>query len=250
MKLDISICSTNLLTQKQKQELADLTAVCSRHDDTDLSFPIEEDDLSCVLGYLPDSRLVSCLALIPYEETLAECCAFTHPDFRRQGCFSELLSEALSLYPDVDLLFAVSENCPDTLNTLKALDAEKNSEEHLMECSLSSFRSCSEGRSTEPFSIKPRSKTEYTFYHSDIPCGGICIEAVEKTVVCLHHVEIFPEFRNRGFGTALLQLFLPILIQKGFEKAILQVTGDNAPALALYKKTGFSVTKTLSYYLY
>lgn len=250
MKLDISICSTNLLTQKQKQELNDLTTVCSQHDGTDLSFPTEEDDLTVMLGYLPDSRLVSCLALIPYEETLAECSAFTHPDFRRQGFFSELLGEVTALYPDVDLLFAVSEGCSATVNTLKALDAEKDSEEHLMECSLSSYHNYAASKNSGQFSVSPRSKTEYIFYHADIPCGSICIEAVWETVVCLHHVKILPEFRNRGFGTALLLLFLPILSQKGFEKAILQVAGDNAPALALYKKTGFSITKTLSYYLY
>ena len=30
----------------------------------------------------------------------------------------------------------------------------------------------------------------------------------------------------------------------------LQVSGENEPALALYKKTGFRITETLSFYLY
>ena len=32
MNLDIHICPTNLLTQKQLQEIADLTTFCHRHD--------------------------------------------------------------------------------------------------------------------------------------------------------------------------------------------------------------------------
>ena len=247
MNLDISISSTNLLTQKQQQEIADLTAFCRQHDGNDLSWPADEEDLTHVFGYLPDGRLAACLTLIPYEETLAECCAFTHPEFRRNGFFSRLLEEALSQYPDADLLFAVSEDCVDALKTLEALGAEKDSEEHMMECDLGSVPGNS---SSHPFSITRTNETEYALHHSGTLCGTASAEPVSKTTVCLHHVEILPEFRNQGCGTAFLQLLLPELAGKGFQKAILQVAGDNAPAITLYKKTGFSVTKTLSYYFY
>ena len=96
MNLDIHICPTNLLTQKQLQEIADLTTFCHRHDGIELSYPVEEEHLTHFLGYLADGRLAACLTLISYEETLAECCAFTHPEFRRQGFFSRLLDEAVS----------------------------------------------------------------------------------------------------------------------------------------------------------
>ena len=85
-----------LLTQKQLQEIADLTTFCHRHDGIELSYPVEEEHLTHFLGYLADGRLAACLTLISYEETLAECCAFTHPEFRRQGFFSRLLDEAVS----------------------------------------------------------------------------------------------------------------------------------------------------------
>ena len=271
MNLDISISSTNLLTQKQQQEIADLTAFCRRHDGTDLSWPADEEDLTHFLGYLPDGRLAACLTLIPYEETLAECCAFTHPDFRKNGFFSRLLEEALAQYPDADLLFAVSEDCRDALKTLEALGAEKDSEEHMMECNLGSWPITHPSGSADstgaaqqtgspaetetaanfhPFSITRTSETEYTLHRSGILCGTASAEPVSETAVCLHHVEILPEFRNKGCGTAFLQLLLPELAGNGFQKAILQVAGDNAPAIALYKKTGFSITKTLSYYFY
>ena len=106
------INSTNLLTQKQQQEIAELTTFCRHHDGIDLSYPSEEEDLAHFLAYLPDGHLAACLALIPYEDDLMECSAFTHPDDRQQGCFTRLLEEALSRHPDTDLLFAVSENCP------------------------------------------------------------------------------------------------------------------------------------------
>ena len=274
MNLDIHISSTNLLTQKQQQEIADLTAFCRHYDGTDLSYPLEEEDLSHFLGYLPDGRLAACLTLIPYEEDLAECCAFTHPDFRRQGFFSLLMKEAISQYPDVDMLFAVSETCTDALKTLEALEAEKDSEEHMMECDLSSWHrtlqpapadntdSFAQTGAAAEISVSPvsshshlfalaqLSETEYALYHSSTLCGTASAEPVSETAVCLHHVEILPELRNQGCGTAFLHLLLPKLAGNGIQKVILQVAGDNAPAIALYKKTGFSVTKTLSYFFY
>lgn len=255
MNLDIHICPTNLLTQKQLQEIADLTTFCRRHDCIDLSYPVEEEHLTHFLGYLADGRLAACLTLIPYEETLAECCAFTHPDFRRQGFFSRLLEEALSQYPDLDLLFAVSKNCTDALKALEAMGAEKDSEEHMMECDLGSWcmaqqAGISGSKGGHPFSLTRTSEAEYALLRSDTLCGTASAEPVSETTVCLHHVEILSEFRNQGCGTAFLRLLLPSLSENGFRKVILQVAGDNAPAMALYKKTGFSVTKTLSYYFY
>lgn len=77
------ICSP----QKQQQEIAELTTFCRHHDGIDLSYPLEEEDLAHFLAYLPDGHLAACLALIPYEDDLMECSAFTHPDDRAAGLF-------------------------------------------------------------------------------------------------------------------------------------------------------------------
>ena len=50
------INSTNLLTQKQQQEIAELTTFCRHHDGIDLSYPSEEEDLTHFLAYLPDRQ--------------------------------------------------------------------------------------------------------------------------------------------------------------------------------------------------
>lgn len=250
MNPNFHICQTNLLNQKQRQEIANLTAICCAHDQINLSYPFEEEDLTHLLAYLSTGQLVACLTLIPYEEDLAECCAFTHPDFRRQGYFSQLLEKSISQFPDTDLLFAVSESCLDTQKTLEALGAEKDSEEYMMERTLHEFDKNNLHFLSADFTLCQTNASEFALYKKEILCGTVCAQPVSETSVCLHHVEILPTFRGQGCGTAFLHLLFLHLASHGIKHILLHVAGDNTPAIALYKKTGFSITKTLSYYLY
>ena len=85
---------------------------------------------------------------------------------------------------------------------------------------------------------------------SPVLLGTCRTSCVSDSCVCLHHVEILPRFRGRGYGTSLLTRLLSSLRQAGICRVILQVSGDNKAALALYEKQGFRITETLSYYLY
>lgn len=80
---------------------------------------------------------------------------------------------------------------------------------------------------------------------------GSCLTTrISESSVCLHQVEIREDLRGNGFGTILICTLLEQLADFGIKRVILQVSGENAPALSLYKKTGFAITQSLSYYLY
>lgn len=80
---------------------------------------------------------------------------------------------------------------------------------------------------------------------------GSCLTTrTSENGVCLHHVEIREDLRGKGFGTILICTLLEQLAHFDVKHVILQVSGDNTPALSLYKKTGFAITQSLSYYLY
>ena len=67
---------------------------------------------------------------------------------------------------------------------------------------------------------------------------------------CLFEVETAEPFRGRGLGQAMIRQLQDLTPAIGISTLTLQVSGDNLPALRLYKKTGFHITETLSYYLY
>lgn len=99
--------------------------------------------------------------------------------------------------------------------------------------------------------IHDQTNFDATSNSSSVDSIGSCLTTrTSENGVCLHHVEIREDLRGKGFGTILIRKLLKQLAEFGIKRVILQVSGDNTPALSLYKKTGFAITQSLSYYLY
>lgn len=59
---------------------------------------------------------------------------------------------------------------------------------------------------------------------------------------------IIPEYRSKGIGNKILKATEEILIQKGVRQYLLEVIQENGPAVKLYKKQGFEITRELNCY--
>ncbi len=245
--------------ETQINGLLHLQEACRKHDHISLTFPMEE---GCTFYLLYDEDgLLSALSTFFNENGEYECCAFTLPANRRQGLFTLLLEELLKETGDSDLVFPVEETCEDTVRTLDALGAALWYREHLMEISASGF---SEGHLTKSsrfsrsltLSITPdpeEGPSRCTFFMDDNPVG-FCYLDFRGQAVYFYGFEITENLRNQGLGSACLFLLLETCFSlPGSEKPgkiFLQVSGQNAPAMALYKKAGFQIMESLSYYVY
>ncbi len=245
-----TITSTATLTGSERRSLIRLQDACRIHDRAELSYPLDESDATHFLNHLSDGTLISALAIIPCGDSIAECIAFTLPEYRRNGFFSGLLRRASEEFKEWDILFPVpgSPACLDTLAVLNALGAELAAREFQMEWQagispLASF-------TREGFALISPSPSRFELRRGDALCGSAEITLQPGNCACLHHVRILHELRGQGLGTLLVSLLIDTLAKSGIRRVLLHVSGDNNAALALYKKTGFSVTKTLSYYLY
>lgn len=258
-KTQIHIMENDCLNEQQIQNILHLVHICRMHDQISLTCPLApEDEARHFLFYKKTGDrlyLSGVLSVLRYDAETAECYAFTHPEHRRQGCFSQLLDHALERIGDCDILFPVSGNCPDTLAVLETLGAELDSAELQMELDLSTKTNRSEP-DLPLIQSRMDSQTaldEWTLYQ-DLSCkkalGSCQTSIVSDTSVCLHHVEILPEFRGCGYGSILMKNLIEALQNQGFARILLQVAGDNEAALALYKRQGFRITETLSFYLY
>lgn len=80
--------------------------------------------------------------------------------------------------------------------------------------------------------------------------AGSCRLSIHGRDVYLYALEILPHLRGRGYGACFMEQIISMLGEHGYSGLSLQVSGANEPALGLYKKTGFRITETLSYYTY
>lgn len=234
------------------EELKALAANCCRHDNQLLSYPLNDAD-SHYLFYTDDGLLVSAAAMTDLGGGVTECSAFTLPEYRRQGYFSYLLKQALADCGETDILFACEPDCMDTISVLKHLQAEPDTCEYQMKYSL-----CQPLKIPAPshpcLSLTHIRQAEGTVHWQLIYRGseiGSCLTTwISEDQVCLHQLMIHNDRQHQGFGQDLLRLLISRLSGLAVRTVILQVSGRNAAALALYAKTGFSITRALSYYYY
>lgn len=252
----MKIIETLILTNIQTEEIATLTDACRSHDKIRLTYPADESGDGCrhYLLYEEDGTLAAVLAMLPLDDRTVECSAFTHPAYRRQGCFSRLLDIAAEQFETCDILFGVPESCHAAIQVLSALGAEQESLEHQMEL-LFPVHSFDVAANTGVLTLasspdKAADTVEWILKKDSLSIGRCLITTVSEGCVCLHHLEIAEPLRQKGYGSSFLSLLLPRIAEGGFHKIILQVSGDNPAAVALYKKTGFRITETLSFYCY
>ncbi len=67
---------------------------------------------------------------------------------------------------------------------------------------------------------------------------------------CFYDFVVEERLRGAGLGREAFLLVLDSLRKKHCSGVFLHVTADNLSAVSLYKKTGFRISETLSYYLY
>lgn len=255
----MNIIRTEALCESQKNDLLTLQNICQGHDSISLTFPMEEGWVYYLL--YDEDCLLSALSAFFNENSEWECCAFTLPQNRRQGCFTLLFEELLKETGDSDLIFSVQENCRDTVSALEAIGAAFWYQEHMMSLSFSGFSGSELAKGChipESISISERQSFQeepvhYVFLAGDKAVGSCYLDSRENSSY-FYGFEIPEDLRNQGYGRACLSLLLnAFFTQSGTGKEgtlFLQVSGQNVPAMALYKKAGFQITESLSYYIY
>ncbi|WP_370249336.1 ribosomal protein S18-alanine N-acetyltransferase [Nocardioides sp.] len=68
---------------------------------------------------------------------------------------------------------------------------------------------------------------------------GYAVVAVVDVDAELQRIAVAPDVRGRGVGEALVRGVAELSRSRGATRLLLEVREDNAPALALYRRTGF-----------
>ena len=270
------ITKTRTLTRRQTEEISHLLSFCHGFDGTEaggISFPLEDEDSFYFLFYSGENSTVSAgtmalsgvLALSGIGEGTFECTAFVLPEARRRGiaralfdCAQEYLKKSNPKRPLViDLIFDEASGKKESV--ARALGADFLSRELHMKLSLKeiskTLSSCAffeEARNREGYRIlrSRTSKNQYLLYFRDQKIGSYSLWEGGQSL-WLYEFRIYEKHRGKGHGSGVFPGILKE-IQKEYgekkEAVSLQVTGDNLPAVSIYKKYGFSVESALAYY--
>ena len=229
-------------------------------------FAVQEKNLLC-----------GCMAVYQTGADDFECVPFVHPDMRRKGIFSSILAAACKkgqIPGEGSVYFSCDAKNELWKKVLKHIGAEHAWDEHMMERKLSEnekITACFYCQITENAAESMINTNETTtadnavwnavgcrldpHLPADLTASPIlpevtCCLSPQGQSVYLYSLEVLSELRNQHLGTAFLSVLLPQLAKKGFKTIKLQVSSENLPAMALYKKTGFRITQTLSFYEY
>lgn len=64
----------------------------------------------------------------------------------------------------------------------------------------------------------------------------------------IYGVGVYPEYRGKGYGRAVLLFAIQEFKRRNVEQVMLQVSAVNPTALGLYQSCGFGITSTMDYY--
>ncbi len=71
---------------------------------------------------------------------------------------------------------------------------------------------------------------------------------VNTLVGGIYGVGVYPEYRGKGYGRAVLLFAVQEFKRRNVEQVMLQVSAVNPTALGLYQSCGFCITSTMDYY--
>lgn len=226
-----------------------ISSVCNHFDQQKNPFFIDEeyDSLSRKpwLYYATlDTEMIGFLSVYVIDAYNVEICCFVLPEYRRKKVATNLFSRMVVDYDCQSFQLSMATGN----KTGKAFATKMGFEYCSTECSMQlDKKNFSVFKDT--LSLIPEKQNDEISVCGNIDGTevGRSVISVFNNTVCIHNVEIYEEYRGKGYGYLFIGTLLNHIFAK-YDTAILHVTKENAPAYGLYRKIGFETVQELEYY--
>ena len=250
----MNIFVTNRLTSNQYHDVLELTEKCANADGTHgISFLEQElneiEEFPCFYMMYDVDRLVSYVSVFIPDENQCEIYGGTLPEYRGNGYFKRLLSEALMHIKSYGIerrMVVIEPGCKDMEEYLVKINAKHEDSDYLM----------SYNKSVKPTPQKllklahdKNDNTEYYETYKDNELIGSCKVGFTRTQAVIHDFKVEEIHRGKGYGTETLLLILKHILQSDVDKILLHVNGANVAAHAMYSHHGFIEEQQIDYWL-
>lgn len=233
--------------------------------------------------YYEDSKLIGLLALDDFPREDREMTGLVHPDYRRRGIFTELLTmaKAEGRARGIKRLVIVCERFSRSgMAFVEAVGARYDSSEHLMYLQNFQARNAYQPHltltratagdindlahiiATSFHEVEEQTRQhlpgdmqhpDVTYYiarlgHEAVSCLNVYFG--DGFSAGIYAFGVLPEYQRRGFGRQVLERIIrKIQAEYGDQRRIqLEVESNNSGAIALYRSCGFREVTTYGYY--
>ena len=256
----MEIIKTSTLNEKQIDDINELEEKCSETDgDSLLVYKDEGDniypDFDCFYMLYEGDDLLSFLSVFQPDGYCPYVYAMTHPEHRKKGYFSQLYEcflDELGFFKFESVSFPLSPDNTIAPDIIKSMGGFESKTEYILSYDLAKHKKNEDNTLT--LTSTTNEDGSITYYMQDYALkrfkrtiGSLIITPDDK-IVCLSDFEISKSKRNRGYGRTMLNLLCEDLINKHYEKILLQVSSTNPNAFHLYESFGFIKSSCLKYY--
>jgi len=278
----MKLIHTNRLTEAQTEQIRELEAACAGKDGADSRISLDnginaEPDMDCFFLLTEGETLIGVLSIFAPTKDVAEISGCVHPDFRRQGCFKQLLASASATvrqYGYESLLLVHEASMPDGeaiarkwglaiehseyrlrysgggAEGLGGLEVRRAQEEDIPEMIALSAEAFDESPDTARRHIESGFGDAQRHYYVAVAEGeivGICGVSTGDPALYLFGLGVSTRHQGKGYGRSMIGHIVSALQPEGRDIEI-EVDSENARAFHLYKTSGFTVISQYDYY--
>ncbi|MGI8314188.1 GNAT family N-acetyltransferase [Halobacillus mangrovi] len=228
--------------------------------------------------YYNGDFLIGYIGICQFGGEALEVNGMVHPDYRRQGIFSELFSHVKQEWQrreSLEILLLSDSNSeagqafiqaqgaqyehsehdmyltklPEDMNTTGKLKLRKATNEDAKEIARQNaiYFQIDETRLTLPEEEEKHGVEIYIAEREERPVGKVHLE-VSEGKGGIYGLGVVPEERRKGYGREIIMNAVKQLREKQVKKIMLQVVVDNRNALLLYQSCDFTISSTMDYY--
>jgi hypothetical protein len=274
---DITINKTVTVTCDLKNKCNLLHQQCEDADNTNHPFFIDDNFCNdyggaCIYYATVCNNLVGFLSTYYYDNNNVEICLLVDHDYRCNSIGKMLVDAFIEDNTASHVTIGLSRQCPEALSLINRYGFHYTSCENLMYLGKKDYFtktgicSCNTAKSSDNYFLMGESSStahsdfsnqcifKYSQKDGIVRCyaygkviGHCSIIEISDTDCCIYDVEIFKDYRHKGYGLSLVSHALSIIF-KNYNNVILHVTSENTSAFNLYTKLGFSCKSSVMYY--
>lgn len=245
--------TTSNLTHSQLSDIHSLLNACRLHDGINGCISLDSSinavtDIPCFFMAYENKTLCSVLSIFTPTASECEIYAYTHPEYRQNHLFTNLLTKALTCIRKTPIqnIYLVSEpQSKPAIKTADALNVTICYSEYMLSYNMDIIPApkhildmdCEKQDDIETIHLS----------HNGIPVA-MCRTYMNNNYASIFDFEVAEKYRGKGYGKESLLTLIEYLINNKATSITLNVNSTNKKAHKLYTAHGFFIKEQINYY--